>query len=381
MSTLFSPVRLGELELANRIAIAPMCQYSADDGCATDWHLIHLGQLALSGAGLLIVEATAVEPVGRITPRDLGLWSDANEAALDRVLGALRRNSPMPLGIQLAHAGRKASSRVPWDGGTQLPPGAGGWTCVAPSALAHGDDEATPAALDSAGMRRIRERFVDAARRAVRLGFDLIELHAAHGYLLHQFLSPLANRRDDAYGGAADARMRYPLEVFDAVRAAVPATVPVGVRLSATDWVDGGWDLAQSVELCRQLQARGCAYVHVSSGGVSPRQRIAATPGYQVGFAATIRQALRDAAAGDAAPAPMAVIAVGLITEAEQAEAIVAEGRADLVALARGMLYDPRWPWHAAAQLGAQVVAPAQYWRCQPAAHPGLFGATRSGQR
>jgi 2,4-dienoyl-CoA reductase-like NADH-dependent reductase (Old Yellow Enzyme family) len=381
MSTLFSPVRLGELELANRIAIAPMCQYSADDGCAADWHLIHLGQLALSGAGLLIVEATAVEPVGRITTRDLGLWSDANEAALDRVLGALRRHSPMPLGIQLAHAGRKASSRVPWDGGAQLPADAGGWTCVAPSALAHGDDEAAPEALDCAGMRRIRERFVDAARRAVRLGFDLIELHAAHGYLLHQFLSPLANRRDDAYGGAVEARMRYPLEVFDAVRAAVPANVPVGVRLSASDWVDGGWDLAQCVELCRQLQARGCAYVHVSSGGVSPRQRIAAAPGYQVGFAATIRQALRDAAAGDAAPAPMQVIAVGLITEAEQAEAIVAEGRADLVALARGMLYDPRWPWHAAAQLGAQVVAPAQYWRCQPAAHPGLFGATRSGQR
>ena len=358
MSALFSPLRLGELELANRIAIAPMCQYSADDGCAADWHLIHLGQLALSGAGLLIVEATAVEPIGRITPRDLGLWSDANEAALRRVLDAVRRYSPMPLGIQLAHAG--------------------GWTCVAPSALAHGDDDAAPQALDGAGLQRIRERFVDAARRAVRLGFQLIELHAAHGYLLHQFLSPLANRRDDGYGGSLDARMRFLLEVFDAVRDAVPAQVPVGVRLSATDWVDGGWDLAQSVALCRQLQARGCAYVHVSSGGVSPRQRVVVAPGYQVGFAETIRQALRDAAAG---ATPMPVVAVGLITEAEQAEAIVAEGRADLVALARAMLYDPRWPWHAAAQLGGQVFAPAQYWRCQPAAHPGLFGATRSGQR
>ena len=380
MSALFSPVRLGQLELTNRIAIAPMCQYSADDGCAGDWHLIHLGQLALSGAGLLIVEATAVEPIGRVTPRDLGLWSDANEAALRRVLDALRQHSPIPIGIQLAHAGRKASSRVPWDGGSQLPADAGGWTCVAPSALAHGDAEAPPQALDAAGLRRIREGFVEAARRAVRVGFELIELHAAHGYLLHQFLSPLANRRDDGYGGAADARMRYPLEVFDAVRAAVPASVPVGVRLSATDWVDGGWDLGQSVALCRQLQARGCAYVHVSSGGVSPRQRIAAAPGYQVGFAETIRQALRDAVAA-AGSTPMPVIAVGLITEAEQAEAIVASGRADLVALARGMLYDPRWPWHAAAHLGAQVFAPAQYWRCQPAAHPGLFGATRSGQR
>ena len=377
MSALFSPVRLGQIELANRIVIAPMCQYSADDGCASDWHLIHLGQLALSGAGLLIVEATAVEAIGRITPRDLGLWSDANEAALRRVLRALRAHSPIPLGIQLAHAGRKASSQVPWEGGAQLPAHAGGWTCVAPSALAHGADEAAPEALDAAGLQRIRARFVDAAQRAVRLGFELIELHAAHGYLLHQFLSPLANRRDDAYGGSVEARMRFPLEVFDAVRAAVPARIPVGVRLSATDWVDGGWDLAQSIALCRQLQARGCAYVHISSGGVSPRQQLRVAPGYQVGFAEAIRQALHAVAA----PSAMPVIAVGLITEAEQAEGIVAEGRADLVALARGMLYDPRWPWHAAARLGGQVVAPAQYWRCQPPAHPGLFGAIRQGQR
>ena len=377
MSALFSPVRLGRLELANRIAVAPMCQYSADDGCASDWHLIHLGQLALSGAGLLIAEATAVEPIGRITPRDLGLWSDANEAALGRVLGALRAYSQMPIGIQLAHAGRKASSQVPWEGGAQLPAGGGGWTCVAPSALAHGDDEAAPQMLDAAGLQRIRARFVEAAERAVRLGFDLIELHSAHGYLLHQFLSPLANRRDDAYGGSADARMRYPLEVFDAVRAAVPARIPVGVRLSATDWVDGGWDLAQSIALCHQLQTRGCAYVHVSSGGVSPHQQLRVAPGYQVGFAEAIRRALRAAAADAAMP----VIAVGLITEAEQAEGIVADGRADLVALARGMLYDPRWPWHAAARLGGQVAAPAQYWRCQPREHPGLFGATRLGQR
>ena len=370
MSQLFSPFRVGELELANRIAIAPMCQYSAVDGRASDWHTIHLGQLLLSGAGLLIVEATAVEPIGRITPQDLGLWDDECACALSRVLDSVRRYSPMPVGIQLAHAGRKASSQAPWDGGAQLAPADGGWECVAPSALPHADAEMPPAALDIAGMRRIRDAFVAAALRAVRLGLDLIELHAAHGYLLHQFLSPLANRRDDVYGGSLDNRMRFVLEVFDAVREAIPGRVPVGVRLSATDWVDGGWDCAQSVALCAELQRRGCAYAHVSSGGISPQQRIALGPGYQVGFAEQIRRAVT-----------MPVIAVGLIDDAAQAESIVAEGRADLVALARGMLYDPRWPWHAAARLGAQVVAPRQYWRCQPASHKGLFGTIRVGQR
>ena len=371
MTRLFKPIPLGELELLNRIVIAPMCQYSADDGCAGDWHLMHLGQLAISGAGLLILEATAVEPAGRITPHDLGLWSDGNEDALRRVLGAARRYSPMPLGIQLSHAGRKASSRVPWEGGALLSPADGGWDCVAPSAVPHGDGERPPHALDTAGLQRIRQCFVDAARRAVRLGLDLIELHAAHGYLLHQFLSPLSNHRADSYGGSLDNRMRYVLEVFEAVRAAVPACVPVGVRLSATDWVDGGWDLEQSVALCAALEQRGCAYAHVSSGGLSPRQAITVGPGYQIGFAQAIRQQVR-----------MPVVAVGLITEAEQAEAIVAEGRADLVALARAVLYDPRWPWHAAARLGAQINSPPQqYWRCQPAAYKTLFGATRIGQR
>ncbi len=369
-SRLFSPVRIGELELVNRIAIAPMCQYSADEGCATDWHLMHLGQLALSGAGLLILEATAVEAAGRITPQDLGLWSDANEAALRRVLDAVRRHSPMPIGVQLSHAGRKASSRAPWDGGALLLPAEGGWPCVAPSALAHGADEPPPQALDSAGLQRIREAFVASARRAERLGIQLVELHAAHGYLLHQFLSPLSNRRDDAYGGSLENRMRYVLEVFDAVRAAVSPRVAVGLRLSATDWVEGGWDLESSVVLCRELERRGCAYVHVSSGGLSQQQAIAVGPGYQVGFAERIKREVS-----------MPVIAVGLITQPEQAEAIVAEGRADLVALARAMLYDPRWPWHAAASLGAEVFAPPQYWRCQPSTHKNLFGRTRTGQR
>jgi 2,4-dienoyl-CoA reductase-like NADH-dependent reductase (Old Yellow Enzyme family) len=370
MPHLFSPFALGALPLANRIVIAPMCQYSAEDGKATDWHLIHLGHLALSGAGLMIIEATAVEPEGRISPADLGLWSDETEAALARVLGAVRRYSPMAIAIQLGHAGRKASSHVPWEGGQLIPPEAGGWRPVAPSALPHAADEPPPQALDREALDRVRQAFVDAARRAHRLGLDAIELHAAHGYLLHQFLSPLANARDDEYGGPLENRMRFPLEVFDAVRAAVPASLPVGVRLSATDWVEGGWDLEQSLVFGRALGERGCDFIHVSSGGVSPRQKIPIGPGYQVALAAAMR---RDTG--------LPTIAVGLLTEAAQAEAIVAEGRADLVALARGMLYDPRWPWHAAAELGARVSAPPQYWRAQPQSLKGLFGDGRIGQR
>ncbi len=370
MSALFSPLELGRLRLPNRIVIAPMCQYSAEAGCATDWHLIHLGQLALSGAGLLIIEATGVSPEGRISPSDLGLYSDENEAALGRVLSAVRHHSAMPIGIQLGHAGRKASSQVPWEGGALLAPEDGGWQTVAPSAIPHAPHERPPVALDDAGLARVREDFAAAARRAARLGLDLIELHCAHGYLLHQFLSPLANQREDRYGGSLENRMRFPLEVFDAVRAAVPAGLPVGVRLSATDWVEGGWDVEQSVAFCQALEARGCSFLHVSSAGVSPQQKIPLGPGYQVPLAAEIRRTVK-----------VPVIAVGLVTEAEHAEAIVAEGHADLVALGRGMLYNPRWPWHAAARLGAQVEAPRQYWRSQPAEHKGLFAGARIGQR
>ena len=371
MSQLFTPFQLGRLTLPNRIVIAPMCQYSAEDGQATDWHLIHLGQLSLSGAGLLIIEATAVEPAGRITHGDLGLYSDATEAALARVLAALRRHSPMPVAIQLGHAGRKGSSQAPWEGGLQVRPDApGGWLPDAPSALPHGPHEVPPHALDAAGLVRVRQAFVDAALRANRLGLDAIELHAAHGYLLHQFLSPLSNRRDDAYGGSLENRMRFPLEVFDAVRAALPDAYPLGVRISATDWVDGGWDLAQSIALSQALLARGCSFMHVSSGGVSPLQTIAPGPNYQVGFAEAIRRATG-----------LPTMAVGLITEPGQAEEIIASGQADMVALARGILYDPHWPWHAAAALGAQVQAPRQYWRSQPRGLPRLFGDIRIGQR
>ncbi len=370
MSALFAPFSLGSLPLRNRIVIAPMCQYSAEQGNALDWHMIHLGQLALSGAGLLVIEATAVEEAGRITPGDLGLYSDDNQAALARVLAAIRRHSRIPVAIQLGHAGRKASSHAPWEGGQCLTPEEGAWQTVAPSALPHAAGEPPPAALDAAGLERVKAAFVRAARRAEALGIDVIELHAAHGYLLHQFLSPIANQRDDAYGGSPENRMRFPLEVFEAVRAAVPARMPVGVRISATDWVEGGWDVEQSIVLAKALAARGCGFVHVSSGGVSPQQKIALSPGYQVPLAERIK-----------AEIDLPVIAVGLITEPKHAEAIVANGQADCVAVARAVLFEPHWPWRAAAELGGQVEAPPQYWRSQPRELKALFGDTRIGMR
>jgi 2,4-dienoyl-CoA reductase-like NADH-dependent reductase (Old Yellow Enzyme family) len=363
-SALFSPLAVGGLTLRNRIIIAPMCQYSADgDGSATDWHLIHLGNLALSGAALLTIEATAVTPEGRISPDDLGLWSDANEAALGRVLESVRRWSDMPVAIQLGHAGRKASTEVPWRGGAQIAPGdARGWQTVAPSPLPFLDGENPPTALDAAGLARVRHGFVAAAERAARLGLDAIQLHGAHGYLLHQFLSPLSNRRDDEYGGSLANRMRFPLEIFDAVRAAFPAERPVSMRVSGTDWAEGGWDIEQTIGFARALEARGCAAIHVSSGGLTPAQKIPVAPSYQVPLARAVKAAVG-----------IPVVAVGLITAFEQAEAIVAIGDADAVALARGILYDPRWPWHAAAALGGRVSAPDQYLRCQPRGYPNLF--------
>src|SRR6186713_3661613 len=371
MSRLFESWALGPLSLDNRIVIAPMCQYSAQDGSASDWHLIHLGHLALSGAGLLIVEATAVSAEGRITDADLGLYSDTNEAALAHVLGAVRANSPIKIGMQLAHAGRKASSRVPWQGGAQVPLGQpGSWRAVAPSALPHAGGEEPPMALDTGGLKKIRADFAAAARRASRLGLDGLEIHAAHGYLLHQFLSPIANRRSDEYGGSLENRMRFPLEIFDVVRAAFPADRPVWARISATDWVPGGWDIEGTLALSQALKGRGCAAIHVSSGGVSPQQKIALGPGYQVPFAQRVK-----------AEVGLPTIAVGLITDAEQAEAIVAGGEADAVSLARAMLYDPRWPWHAAAALGARVVAPHQYWRSQPREYKDLFENAAFGAR
>ena len=372
MSQLFSPWSLGRLNLANRIVVAPMCQYSAVDGTPGDWHMAHLGQLGMSGAGLLIIEATGVSAVGRITPGCLGLYSDANEAGLARVLAMMRSiASAMPIAMQIAHAGRKSSSQVPWQGGQQIRLGEpGSWRAEAPSALSQKAGEDEPTALDEAGIARVIADFAATARRAARLGLDGLEIHAAHGYLLHQFLSPLANQRSDGYGGALSNRMRLTLEVFDAVRAAFPAERPVWARVSATDWVDGGLDIESTVALGLALKARGCAGLHVSSGGVSPLQTIPLGPGYQVHLAEQIKREVG-----------LPTIAVGLITETAQAEAIIASGRADAVALARGLLYNPRWPWHAAAQLGAQVSVPPQYSRSQPRELKDLFKAAGFAQR
>ena len=287
------------------------------------------------------------------------------------MLSAIRAYSPIPVAMQLAHAGRKASSRVPWEGGLQIPAeDPDGWVTVAPSPLPHGPSEETPIALDKVALDRIRADFAATARRAARLGVDGLEVHAAHGYLLHEFLSPLANQRTDDYGGSLENRMRFPLEVFDAVRAAYPADKPVWVRVSATDWVAGGWDIEGTVALSKALEQRGCTAIHVSSGGVSPLQKITLGPGYQVGFATRVKQEIG-----------IPVIAVGLITEPEQAEAIVASREADAVSLARAMLYDPRWPWHAAAALDAKVTAPPQYWRSQPREFKDLFTGATVGQR
>lgn len=363
MSRLFSPYRVGSLELRNRIVIAPMCQYSADNGCATDWHVIHLGNLALSGAGLLIIEATAVLPEGRISPDDLGLWSSETEEALGQVITTVRRHSDMPIAIQLAHAGRKASTRAPWEGGVQIPPREDrGWQTVAPSSIPYLESEHPPVALDGRGIAAVREAFADAARRAAQLGLDAVQIHSAHGYLLHQFLSPLSNRRDDDYGGGLENRMRFPLEIYDAVRASFPRERPVSVRVSGTDWAEGGWDIAQTIAFAQALEAHGCSAIHVSSGGLTPAQQIPLGPNYQVPLARAVK-----------AVTNLPTIAVGLITNYDQAEAIVSTGDADLVALARAIIYDPHWPWHAAAHLGATVKIPKQYLRTQPRRYGDLF--------
>ncbi len=362
MSQLFSPFRLGQLALPNRIVIAPMCQYSADEGKATSWHTIHLGNLALSGAGLLIVEATAINPAGRITAQDLGLWDDETELALATVVDQIKMHSAIPLGIQLGHAGRKASTLPPWQGGGYITATENGWQTLAPSALPFGENGLVPQAMTIAQIEQVKADFVASARRAERIGFKLIELHAAHGYLLHQFLSPLSNQRQDQYGGSLENRLRLTVEIYQAVRQAISSDIPLGVRISGSDWVDGGWDIEQSVALGKALKTLGCDYIHVSSGGLDAGQHIPVGPGYQVPFARQIK-----------AETGLATIAVGLITEAEQAEAVVATGEADMVALARGILYDPRWPWHAAARLGAAAIAPDQYLRCEPHYVKGLF--------
>lgn len=372
MSELFDPIALRSVALANRIMISPMCQYSAVNGNATEWHMAHLSSLALGGAGLLCLEATAVTEEGRITPGCLGLWNDDNEAALAKVIKVLRATSGIKLAIQLGHAGRKASSAAPWDGGQLIPQDQGGWVPVAPSALAHKQVEPAPRALTLQDLQRVKQAFVDAAQRAVRLGLDAIELHAAHGYLLHQFLSPISNQRTDEYGGSLQNRMRFPLDVFQAVRAAIPDGMPLGVRVSATDWVDSvpSWTPEQTVQFCLCLKELGADWIDVSSGGVSPAQQIPVGPGYQVHLAEALKREVG-----------LPTIAVGLITTAQQAQKVVSEGQADMIALGRAALYDPRWVWHAAAELDAQVQGPSQYWRALPAGKNRVFGDTHFGMR
>jgi 2,4-dienoyl-CoA reductase-like NADH-dependent reductase (Old Yellow Enzyme family) len=361
-TVLFSPFSLRNLELPNRIVVSPMGQYSGDEhGRATDWHLMHLGHLAISGAGLLFTEATAVEREGRISKHDIGMWSDDQIEPLRRVIDFCRQHSRIKLGMQLYHAGRKGSVTVAWEGLKPIPQAAGGWTIWSASASAH-PGRAVPVALDHAGIKRVIAAFAAAARRADAIGFDVLEIHGAHGYLIHSFLSPFGNQRTDEYGGDRAGRMHFALEVFDAVRAVWPERKPLGMRLSATDWAEGGWTLDDSVELAAKLRERGCDYITASSGGVTSEQKLQVHPGYQVPFADRIRR-----------ESGIATMAVGLITEPSQAEEILASGKADLVALARGMLFNPRWPWLAAVELGGQVFYPRQYERAHPSMRGGDF--------
>ena len=351
MSALFTPLTIRGVTFRNRVAVSPMCQYSSEDGFANDWHLVHLGSRAAGGAGLVIMEASAVEARGRISPQDQGIWKDDHIAFLARIAAFVRQQSAVAA-IQLAHAGRKASTRRPWDGPGLVPLDIGGWQPVAPSALPFQPGDPAPAELSRAEIAGLAEAFAAAARRALAAGFQVVELHFAHGYLVHEFLSPLSNRRTDEYGGSFDNRIRFALETARAVRAVWPDSLPLLVRISASDWVEGGWDIGESVELARRLHALGVDLIDCSSGGLAPQQKIPLGPGYQVPFAARIRQ-----------EAEVPTAAVGMITTPQQADEIVRTGKADLVLLAREFLRDPYFPLHAAKALGEAVQPPVQYGR------------------
>jgi 2,4-dienoyl-CoA reductase-like NADH-dependent reductase (Old Yellow Enzyme family) len=361
-SRLFSPYRLRKLDLPNRIVVSPMAQYSAEDGCATQWHSMHLGNLAMSGAGLLILEATSVRREGRLSPGDLGLYNDKNEAALAPIIDFCRRQGGAKIGIQLQHAGRKGSVTLAWEGQREIPLASGGWATSSADSIPYPGRTTSPGKLSRADIKEMLADYATAAKRADRIGIDLIEIHAAHGYLLQNFLSPLSNQRDDEYGGDRNGRMRFVTEVFQTLRDAWPAHKPIGVRISATDWVDGGWTLDDSVALATRLKELGCDYVTASSGGAVPEQKISVGPGYQVPFAERIKR-----------ETGITTMAVGLITEPVQAEEILTSDKADLIALGRGMLYNPRWPWHAAAQLGDEAFYPPQYARSHPSMRRGDF--------
>jgi len=354
-SALFSPIRLAELELANRIVVSPMCQYSADDGVASDWHLNHLGMLANSGAALVVIEATGIERSGRISHGCFGLYSDDCEAGLARVVAHCRRYGTAKLGIQLAHAGRKASAQRPWEGGQALGRGQDPWETIAPAAIPFGAKWPTPREMTTDDMARVRDGFVQAAQRAIRAGIDLIELHGAHGYLLHRFVSPISNRRSDGYGGSLAARMRFPLEIAQAVRAAMPKGMPLGARITGNDWSEGGLTPDDAVAFARALKEAGLDFVCISSGGISAETRPTLVANTNVEFAEKVKR-----------EAGIATRTVGLIATPKQAETIIADGKADMVALARAMLDDPHWGWHAAQTLGAEGARPKQYQRAAP---------------
>ena len=354
-AALFEPIRLAGLHLENRIVVSPMCQYSADDGCASDWHMTHLGMLANSGAGLVVVEATGVERHGRITHGCTGLYSDHNEAAMSRVINHCRRIGTAKFAVQIAHAGRKGSALRPWEGGGALPAKDDPWETLAPSALPFGPNWHVPREITIDEIARVRDSFVSAAERAVRIGFDAIEMHFAHGYLLNEFFSPVSNKRSDAYGGSLDNRMRFLRETAQAVRAAVPGDVALGARITASDWLDGGVTIDDAVALAQALKTDGLDYLCVSSGGLTAQARNPTAPGYNVDLAARIR-----------AEADIPVRVVGLIVEPNHANEIVEQGQADMVALARAMLDNPHWGWLAADTLSAQVARAPQYQRAGP---------------
>jgi 2,4-dienoyl-CoA reductase-like NADH-dependent reductase (Old Yellow Enzyme family) len=359
---LFTPLPLGGITLSNRIVVSPMCQYSAADGAMTDWHTVHVGSLAVSRAGLAIIEATGVTREGRISHGCTGLYNELNEAAMKRVVQIYRGITSAPIGVQLAHAGRKASAQVPWLGGKALGPGESPWPTVAPSALPYDEGWHVPRELSAQDIRGLADAFAAAAARAERIGLDLVELHSAHGYLLHQFLSPNCNQRSDRYGGSLENRMRAPLEIARALREAWPKERALGARITASDWAPGGFEAQDAASYARELKAIGYDYVCVSSGGAVPQQKIRIEPGYQVGLAEAVRRG-----------AGLPVMAVGMIAEAQQAEDILAAGRADMVALARGMLDDPRWVWHAAEHFGVKIELPPQYRRAHYEQWPGAL--------
>ncbi len=354
-SHLFSPITLGKVKLPNRIVVSPMCQYIADDGSANDWHLMHYGQLSMGAGGLLFFEATHVAPEGRISHRCLGLYSDKNEVALKRVVDFCKAYGVAKLGIQLAHAGRKGSAHIPIEGGKPLAQGENPWITCAPSALPFGPGWPVPHALSLAELQQVKQQFVDAARRAVNIGFEVVELHLAHGYLLHEFVSPISNQRNDDYGGTLANRMRFPLEVFEAVRSVLPPEMACGARITGSDWIDGGITAENMVTLAEELKSRGCDFVDITSGQIDPRQKIPFAPGYNVEFARRAKQATG-----------ITTISVGMITHARQAESIISNGDADMVALARGVMDDPRWVWHAARELRVETAYPRNYQRCHP---------------